>query len=149
MHKAIKKVSDDFEKIKFNTAIATMMSLVNDLYKAEKVTKGEYRTLITLLNPVAPHVTEELWEMYGDGGILATKAWPQYDEAKTIDDEVEVVVQINGKIRDKIMVPNGASREDMEKIAMEAQKVKEAIEGKSVVKVICVPGKLVNIVVKM
>ncbi len=148
VHKTIKKVSDDFEKMKFNTAIATMMSLVNDFYKAEAVTKGEYRTLITLLNPVAPHVTEELWEMYGDGGILATKAWPVYDEAKTIDDEIEVVVQINGKIRDKIMVPNGASREDMEKIAMEAQKVKEAIDGKTVVKVICVPGKLVNIVIK-
>ncbi len=148
VHKTIKKVSDDFEKMKFNTAIATMMSLVNDFYKAEKVTKGEYRTLITLLNPVAPHVTEELWEMYGDGGILATKEWPVYDEAKTIDDEIEVVVQINGKIRDKIMVPNGADREEMEKLAMEAQKVKEAMDGKTVVKVICVPGKLVNIVVK-
>ncbi len=148
VHKTIKKVTDDFEKMKFNTAIATMMSLVNDFYKAEKVTKGEYRTLITLLNPVAPHVTEELWEMYGDGGILATKAWPEFDEAKTIDDEIEVVVQINGKIRDKIMVPNGASREDMEKIAMEADKVREMVDGKTIVKVICVPGKLVNIVIK-
>ncbi len=148
VHKTIKKVTDDFEKMKFNTAIATMMSLVNDFYKAEKVTKGEYRTLITLLNPVAPHMTEELWEMYGNGGMLATIKWPEYDEAKTIDDEIEVVVQINGKIRDKIMVPNGASREDMESLALANDKVKELTDGKTVVKVICVPGKLVNIVIK-
>jgi len=148
MHKTIKKVTDDFEKMKYNTAIATMMSLVNDFYKAEKVTKGEYRTLITLLNPVAPHMTEELWEMFGCGGMLATTAWPEFDEAKTIDDEIEVVLQINGKIRDKIMVPNGASREDMESLALASDKVKELIDGKTVVKVICVPGKLVNIVVK-
>ena len=148
MHKTIKKVTDDFEKMKFNTAIATMMSLVNDFYKQESVTKGEYRTLITLLNPVAPHMTEELWEMYGNGGILATTAWPEFDEAKTIDDEIEVVLQINGKIRDKIMVPNGASREDMESLALGSDKVKELTDGKTVVKVICVPGKLVNIVIK-
>ena len=148
MHKTIKKVTDDFEKMKFNTAIATMMSLVNDFYKQNSVTKGEYRTLITLLNPVAPHMTEELWEMYGNGGILATTAWPQFDEAKTIDDEIEVVLQINGKIRDKIMVPNGASREDMESLALSSDKVKELTEGKTIVKVICVPGKLVNIVIK-
>ncbi len=148
VHKTIKKVTDDFEKMKFNTAIATMMSLVNDFYKAESVTKGEYRTLITLLNPVAPHMTEELWEMYGCGGMLATTAWPEFDEAKTIDDEIEVVVQINGKIRDKIMVPNGASREDMESLALSNDKVKELTDGKTVVKVICVPGKLVNIVIK-
>jgi len=148
MHKTIKKVTDDFEKMKYNTAIAQMMSLVNDFYKVGAVTKGEYRTLITLLNPVAPHMTEELWEMYGCGGMLATTAWPEFDEAKTIDDEIEVVLQINGKIRDKIMVPNGASREDMESLALSSDKVKELTEGKTVVKVICVPGKLVNIVVK-
>ncbi len=148
MHKTIMKVTDDFEKMKFNTAIAAMMSLVNDFYKAERVTKGEYRTLITLLNPVAPHITEELWEMYGDGTILATHAWPEYDEAKTVDDEIEVVVQINGKIRDKIMIANGLSREEMEAVAKESAKVQELIDGKTVVKVICVPGKLINIVVK-
>ena len=148
MHKTIKKVTDDFEKMKYNTAIATMMSLVNDFYKAESVTKGEYRTLITLLNPVAPHMTEELWEMFGCGGMLATTAWPEFDEAKTIDDEIEVVLQINGKIRDKIMVPNGASREDMESLALSSDKVKELTDGKTIVKVICVPGKLVNIVIK-
>ncbi len=148
MHKTIMKVTDDFEKMKFNTAIAAMMSLVNDFYKAERVTKGEYRTLITLLNPVAPHITEELWEMYGDGGILATHAWPEYDEAKTVDDEIEVVVQINGKIRDKIMIANGLSREEMEAVAKESPRIQELTEGKTIVKVICVPGKLINIVIK-
>ena len=93
-------------------------------------------------------MTEELWEMYGCGGILATTAWPEYDEAKTIDDEIEVVLQINGKIRDKMMVPNGASREDMESLALSSDKVKELTDGKTIVKVICVPGKLVNIVIK-
>ncbi len=148
IHKTIKKVGDDFEKQKYNTAIAAMMSLVNDFYKAGKVTKGEYRILITLLNPVAPHMTEELWEMYGCGGMLATTAWPQYDEAKTVDDEIEIVIQINGKIKDKILVPNGASREETEELALGAEKVKELIDGKTIVKVICVPGKLINIVIK-
>lgn len=148
VHKTIKKVSDDFEKMKYNTAIAALMSLVNDFYKAERVTKGEYRTLITLLNPVAPHITEELWEMYGKGGLLSVSPWPEFDDAKTIDDEIEVVVQINGKIKDKIMLANGLAREEMEAAVLGAEKVKALIDGKTVVKVICVPGKLVNIVVK-
>ncbi len=148
VHKTIKKVSDDFEKMKYNTAIAALMSLVNDFYKAESVTKGEYRTLITLLNPVAPHITEELWEMYGKGGLLSVSPWPEFDEAKTIDDEIEVVVQINGKIKDKIMLANGLGREEMEAAVLSAEKIKGLIDGKTVVKVICVPGKLVNIVIK-
>ncbi|MBO5059739.1 MAG: leucine--tRNA ligase [Clostridia bacterium] len=148
IHKTIKKVGDDYEKMKYNTAIAAMMSLVNDFYKAESITKDDYCILITLLNPVAPHITEELWEIYGRGGLLATTEWPEYDEAKTVDDEIELVVQVNGKIKDKIMVANGASREETEEKALCAEKVKELIDGKTVVKVICVPGKLVNIVVK-
>jgi len=148
IHKTIKKVTEDFEAMKFNTAIAQMMSLVNDFYKADKITKGDYRILITLLNPVAPHITEELWEKFGCGGFLSLTMWPSYDEAKTVDDEIEIVVQINGKIKDKILVPADMAREDVEKAAMEAEKTKEAMEGKSIVKVICVPGKLVNIVVK-
>jgi len=148
IHKTIKKVTEDFEAMKFNTAIAAMMSLVNDFYKADKITKGDYKTLITLLNPVAPHITEELWAQFGGEGFLSLAKWPEYDEAKTIDDEIEIVVQINGKIKDKITVPADMSREDLENAAKEAEKVKEAMDGKSVVKVICVPGKLVNIVVK-
>ncbi len=148
VHKAIKKVSDDYEKMKYNTAIATLMSLVNDFYKKGSVTKGEYRVLIALLNPVAPHITEELWEKYGNTELLAITKWPEFDEAKTIDDELEVVVQINGKIKDKIMVSKDESRESMQEKALAAEKVKEAVAGKEIVKVIIVPGKLVNIVVK-
>lgn len=105
INKAIKKVGEDFERMKFNTAIATMMSLVNDFSKKGSVTKGEYKTLITLLNPVAPHMTEELWLTYGNGELLSLQPWPKYDEGKTVDDEIEIVVQINGKIKDKLMIP--------------------------------------------
>lgn len=148
MHKTIKKVGEDFERMKFNTAIAAMMSFVNEVTKKGSITKGEYLTLITLLNPVAPHMTEELWEMYGNGGLLSLHPWPEYDEAKTVDDEIEIVVQINGKIRDKAMVPAGLDREGLQQVAMESERIQELIDGKNVVKVIAVPGKLVNIVVK-
>ncbi|MBQ7794460.1 MAG: leucine--tRNA ligase [Clostridia bacterium] len=148
MHKAIKKVSDDYEKMKFNTGIAALMSLVNDFYKAGKVTKGEFLTLITLLNPVAPHMTEELWEKYGNGGYLSLTAWPEYDEALTVDAEVEIVLQINGKIRDKMMIAADLDKAGIEKLVSESDTVKKLIDGKTVVKTIVVPGKLVNIVVK-
>jgi len=148
VHKAIMKVSDDYEKMKYNTAIATLMSLVNDFYKKGSVTKGEYRVLITLLNPVAPHITEELWEKYGDTELLALTKWPDYDKSKTVDEEIEIAVQINGKIKDKITVSKDISREDLENAAKNAEKIQEILVGKEVVKVICVPGKLVNIVVK-
>ncbi len=148
MNKAIKKVGDDFERMKFNTAIATMMSLVNDFSKKGSVTKGEYKTLITLLNPVAPHMTEELWLTYGNGELLSLQPWPKYDEGKTVDDEIEIVVQINGKIKDKLMIPAGLDKDGTQEAAMNTEKIKGLIEGKNVVKVIAVPGKLVNIVVK-
>ena len=148
MHKAIKKVGEDFERMKFNTAIATMMSLLNDITKKGSITKGEYKTFITLLNPVAPHMTEELWEMLGGEGLLSLAKWPEYDEAKTVDDEVEIVVQVNGKIRDKILVPAGLDRDALQTAAMESDRIKALTEGKAIVKVIAVPGKLVNVVVK-
>jgi len=148
VHKAIKKTSEDYEKMKFNTAIATLMSLVNDFYKKGSITKGEFFTLITLLNPVAPHMTEELWEKYGNEGLLSISAWPAYDEAKTIDDEIEIAIQINGKVRDKVMIAAGLDREQTEDAVMQTEQVKALIDGKTVVKVIPVPGKLVNIVVK-
>ncbi len=148
MNKAIKKVGEDFERMKFNTAIATMMSLVNDFSKKGSVTKGEYKTLITLLNPVAPHMTEELWLTYGNGKLLSLQPWPKYDEGKTVDDEIEIVVQINGKIKDKLMIPAGLDKDGTQEAAMNTEKIKGLIEGKNVVKVIAVPGKLVNIVVK-
>ncbi len=148
VHKTIKKVGEDFEKMKYNTAIAAMMSLVNEFSKKGSITKGEYMTLITLLNPVAPHMTEELWEMYGGEGFLSLHAWPEYDEAKTVDDEIELVVQINGKIRDKMMAPASLDSQGLQQLAMESDKIKALTEGKAIVKVIAVPGKLVNIVVK-
>ena len=148
MNKAIKKVGEDFERMKFNTAIATMMSLVNDFSKKGSVTKDEYKTLITLLNPVAPHMTEELWLTYGNGELLSLQPWPKYDEGKTVDDEIEIVVQINGKIKDKLMIPAGLDKDGTQEAAMNTEKIKGLIEGKNVVKVIAVPGKLVNIVVK-
>ncbi len=148
VHKTIKKVGEDFERMKFNTAIAAMMSLVNDFYKKGSVTKGEYMTLITILNPVAPHMTEELWEKYGNGGLLSISAWPKYDEDKTVDDEIEIAVQINGKVKDKAVIPAGLNREETEKAVMDTDAVKALIAGKNVVKVIPVPDKLVNIVVK-
>ena len=148
INKAIKKVGEDFERMKFNMAIATMMSLVNDFSKKGSVTKGEYKTLITLLNPVAPHMTEELWLTYGNGELLSLQPWPKYDEGKTVDDEIEIVVQINGKIKDKLMIPAGLDKDGTQEAAMNTEKIKGLIEGKNVVKVIAVPGKLVNIVVK-
>ena len=148
IHKTLKKVGDDYERMKFNTGIATLMSLVNDFYRVEKVTKGEYRILLTLLNPVAPHMTEELWEQYGTGGLLSVHPWPEYDEEKTVDDEIEIVVQINGKIREKMMIVADLDKAGTEEAVMSADSVKALIDGKTVVKVISVPGKLVNIVVK-
>ena len=148
VHKTIKKVTEDYERMKFNTAIAALMSLVNDFYKKESVTRGEFLTLITLLNPVAPHITEELWEKYGSGGFLSLYAWPEYVEELTVDKEVEIVIQINGKIKDKMMVGADLDRAGLEKAVIESEKVKTLTEGKTVIKTIAVPGKLVNIVVK-
>jgi leucyl-tRNA synthetase len=148
VHKTIKKTGEDFERMKFNTAIAALMSLVNDFYKKGSVTKGEFLTLITLLNPVAPHMTEELWEKYGMGGLLSVSPWPEYDEEKTVDDEIEIAVQINGKVKDKLMIPAGLDKAETEKAVMASDKVAALTEGKNVVKIIPVPGKLVNIVVK-
>ena len=116
--------------------------------KVEKINKAEFKTFITLLNPVAPHITEELWQIAGFEGMLSQTKWPEYDEAKTVDDEVEVVVQINGKIRDKMMISAELSPQQMQEVALANEKIKELIDGKQVVKVIAIPKKLINIVVK-
>jgi len=147
MHKTIKKVSNDIESMKFNTALASLMALINKIYEVGSVNKAEYKTLLTLLYPFAPHITEELHsEIYGE--ILSEGSWVSYDEALCLDATVEIVVQINGKIKDKIVVPADISKDDLEKSALENDVVKELIAGKTVVKVIVVPKKLVNIVVK-
>ena len=145
MHQTIKKVSSDFESLKYNTAIAAMMSLINDFYKKNSVTKAEYKTLLTLLNPVAPHITEELWALAGFEGRLYQTAWPEHDEAKTVENVIEIAVQINGKLKCTIAVPK-----DVEKDAAIAA-AKEALGDKltgNIVKEIYVPGRIVNIVVK-
>ena len=145
MHQTIRKVSSDYENLKYNTAIAAMMALINEFYKKGSVTKGEYKTLLTLLNPVAPHITEELWQAAGYGGRVYQTAWPEYDEAKTEESTVEIAVQVNGKIRVTISVPK-----DIDKDAAIAA-AKEALGDKlteNIVKEIYVPGRIVNIVAK-
>ncbi len=147
MHKTIKKVSSDIESMKFNTALAALMTLVNKIYEVGSINKAEYKTLLTLLYPFAPHMTEELYsELFGE--VLSNGKWVSYDEALCIDSTIEIVVQLNGRVKAKMIVDANISREDMEKAAMENDEVKALIDGKQIVKVIAVPGKLVNIVVK-
>ena len=147
-HKTIKKVSEDIENLKFNTAIAALMSLLNEISDKGSITRGEMATFITLLNPFAPHLTEELNERMGNTTLLTYMTWPQYDPAKCVDEQVEIVVQICGKIKARLMVSPDASQEEVKAAAMENEAVRQALEGKSVVKEIYVKGKLLNIVAK-
>ena len=148
MHQTIKKVSLDYESMKFNTAIAAMMSLVNEFYKADSVTRGEFKTLLILLNPVAPHITEELWQLIGEPGRVYQQSWPVYDENKTIEDTVEIAVQINGKVKANLNIALNEKQEEVQPKAMELPAIVAALEGKTVVKVIYVPNRILNIVVK-
>ena len=148
MHKTIKKVTEDTERMKFNTAIAALMALTNDIYKLGRINKAEFKTFLTLLNPTAPHITEELWSAAGFEGQISGQKWPSYDEAKTIDDEIEIVVQICGKVKSRLMIPAGMDKAEMEEFAKTNEQIKALTEGKNVVKIIAVPGKLLNIVVK-
>lgn len=145
MHQTIKKVSYDFENLKYNTAIAAMMALINEFYKKSAVTKGEFKTLLTLLNPVAPHITEELWQTVGFEGRVYQTTWPEYDEAKTVESEVEIAVQINGKTKATLNIGKDDPKDEV------IAKAKEAIADKltgTIVKEIYVPGRIVNIVQK-
>ncbi|MDD4781656.1 MAG: leucine--tRNA ligase [Tissierellia bacterium] len=148
MHKTIKKVSEDFEAMKFNTAIAALMSAVNEFYNDNYITKDELKSFIILLNPVAPHITEEIWEMLGFGGMLNQASWPTWDEEKTIDDVIELPVQVNGKVRGKIVVSKDADLETSRAKAQEDENINKYLDGKVIVKEIYVPGKIFNIVVK-
>ena len=141
----IKKVSEDYERMKYNTAIAAMMSFVNDIYANGSVTRGELRALLLCLNPVAPHITEEMWEACGFGAPVYTQSWPTYDEAKLVADEVEIAVQIKGKVRARIMVPATLGKDDGEKL-LENETVKKLVGDAQVKKLIFVPGRLLNIV---
>ena len=145
MHQTIKKVSNDFENLKYNTAIAAMMALINDFYKKNSVTKGEFKTLITLLNPVAPHITEELWKIMDFGGRVYQTTWPEYDEAKTVESTVEIAVQINGKTKATMMIEKDADKDSV--IAKAKEEIADKLTG-NIIKEIYVPGRIVNIVMK-
>ena len=147
-HKTIKKVSDDIENMKYNTAIASLMSLLNEIYDKGSITKGELRTFLILVNPFVPHVSEELWEVMGFGGMLAVTPWVSYDEAKTVDSTIEVPVQICGKLRATVTIAKDADSATAIAAAKADEKVQEMLEGKQIIKEIYVPGKIINIVAK-
>lgn len=148
MHKTIKKVSDDIESMKFNTAIAAMMTLLNEIYNVGSITKKEFRDLLIILNPFAPHVTEELYQLIGCEGVLDEQEWVTYDEALCKDDTIEIVCQINGKVKSKLTIPTDAAKDDVIALAKADEAIIKATEGKNIVKEIYVPNKLVNLVVK-
>jgi len=148
IHKTIKKVSEDYESMKFNTAVASMMALINDFYDHGSVTKGDMKILLALLNPVAPHVTEELWEELGFEGMVHETTWPVWDESKTIDNVVEIAVQVNGKVKGQMVIAVDATADMAKEQFRNDAKLVSLLEGKTIVKEIYVPGRIYNIVVK-
>ena len=148
MHQTIKKVSEDFETLKFNTAIAQLMKLTNQVYDNGKINRAEFRTFLILLNPVAPHLTEELWQRAGFEGYLHDAKWPKYDEAKTVANEIEIPIQINGKFKGKVSVGKEAGEEEVKAIVHKQNAVLNIPEDKKIVKEIYVKGRIYNIVVK-
>ncbi len=148
MHKTIKKVSEDIENLKFNTAIASMMALINEIYALGSINRAELRTLLLLLNPFAPHMTEEMYEVQNLGGVLNEQKWPTFDPALCVDEMVELVVQINGKVRSKLQVPVDSAQADVLEKAKAEPKIQDALQGKQIVKEIYVQNKLVNFVAK-
>ncbi len=141
-------MSQDFESLKFNTAIAAMMSLVNEFYRLNRVTKGEFKSLLILLNPVAPHMTEEIWQIIGEKARIYQTVWPEYEEEKTIENEVEIAVQVNGKVKATIKVTLEEEQDSVREKAMQVTSVKGAVENKTIIKEIYIKGKIYNIVVK-
>ena len=148
INKTIKKVSEDYESMKYNTGISELMKLVNSYMDINSITKDDYMILIKLLHPVAPHITEELNEILGNTKLVENSSWPKYDDSKVVDDVIVIAVQVNGKVRDTIKVRTDENKEVVENEAMSANNVKKHLEGKEIVKVIVVPNKIVNIVVK-
>ena len=148
LHKTIKKVSSDIEDMKFNTAIAALMTLTNDVYNVGKISKEQLQTFIKLLCPFAPHLCEEMWEATGGEGFLSLASWPTYEEAKTVDAQTEIGVQINGKLRGTVVIPTGADKEEVFAIAKADSRIASLVEGKTFVKEIYVPNRVVNFVVK-
>ncbi|CDE99157.1 leucine--tRNA ligase [Clostridium sp. CAG:628] len=148
IHKTIKKVTEDLSNLKFNTAVSSLMILTNELDKQESITKNDYRTLLILLNPIAPHITEELNEMYALGKTICSSSWPKYDEEKTIDSTVTIAVQVNGKLRGSMNIPTNLDKEETLRLAKELDNVKKYLENTTIIKEIVVPNKIVNIVIK-
>ena len=148
MHKAIKKVSSDIEEMKFNTSVAEFMKMTNEFYKDKVINKAEYKTFLQLLNPFAPHMTEELFSVLGEAKTINETAWPEYDEAKTIDDEIEIPVQVNGKVKAVVLVAKEAEEAEVKAVVDATEAVQNAVTGKTIVKEIYVKGRIYNIVVK-
>ena len=148
IHKAIKKVSSDVEAMKFNTAIACLMTLINEIYAVGKISKNDLVIFIKLLCPFAPHLCEEIWETIGGEGLLSLSQWPEYEESKTVEDSIEIGVQVNGKVRGTIVIPNGCAKEEALELAKKDERVASFLEGKTLVKEIYVPNKIVNFVAK-
>ena len=147
-HQTVKKVTDDFETLNFNTAISQMMIFINSVYKEEVFPREYAEGFIKLLNPVAPHISEEIWEMLGHNGTMAYEPWPVYDDSKIVEDTKDIAVQVNGKVRATITISVDEDEESIKKKALDAENVKRHTDGKEIVKVIVIKGKIVNIVVK-
>ena len=148
MHKAIKKVTSDIEEMKFNTSVAEFMKMTNEFYKDKMINKAEYKTFLQLLNPFAPHITEELFSILGEKSTINETPWPKYDETKTIDDEIEIPVQINGKLKAVVLVSKEATQEEIKKVVDNNETIQNILNGKQVIKEIYVKGKIYNIVIK-
>jgi leucyl-tRNA synthetase len=147
VHRAIKKVGGDIEAVKFNTAIATLMSLVNDFYESPP-SRGDIRALLSLLSPFAPHITEELWKIQGFPGSAAADKWPEYDEAKTLDDEREIAVQIGGKLKGTIIIPSGSDDDFVLSAALSDEKISRLVEGREIARSIVVKDRLINLILR-
>ena len=148
MHKAIKKVTNDIEDMKFNTSVSTFMTMVNEFVKAKRINKAEYKTFLQLLNPFAPHMTEEIWSIIGEEKEISQTPWPKYDEAKTIDNEIEIPVQINGKLKATVKVSKDITQEEIDKVVEKNETISNLIADKNVIKKIYVKGRIYNIVIK-
>ena len=147
-NQTVKKVTEDFDALSFNTAISQLMVFINDCYKANEIYKPYIEGFVKMLAPIAPHICEELWSKLGHNETITYQPWPTFDESLLVDDEVEIVVQVNGKVRAKLNIPKDLSKEEMQDLALANDNVKMSIEGKEIKKIIAVPQKLVNIVAK-
>jgi leucyl-tRNA synthetase len=146
LHRTIRKVSEDFEAMKFNTAVAAMMSFVNEVYAVGSLSRAAYKALLCLLSPVAPHIAEEMWERLGEKDMICRAAWPTFDPALCEEESVEIAVQICGKVRGRVTIAAGAGEDAMREAALSDGKIRQALEGKTIRQVIVVKGRIVNIV---